>query len=230
MRSRVSPFAVAIGFVTFGAAAGPLSAAEVVGKPWAVSDLIGKKGDPAEDLSGIACAPEADGARVCLVIDDEVEFAQWVTLKNGTIIPGELLPLISGFSDEKPVELDGEGAAFAAGAFYVTGSFGQPRKGASDEEKAARLKANTHLFRIVAEGDSLQFTDSRRLRAIALENADLKPFADKELEKNGLTVEAIAVVAAGDALRRRGTAGRLSCPQARPRRRDRRARPRSGRR
>ena len=46
------------------------------------------------------------------------------------IVPGELLPLIAGFFDEEPVELDGEGAAFADGAFYVTGSFGQPRSGA----------------------------------------------------------------------------------------------------
>ena len=44
--------------------------------------LVGKEGKEAEDVSGIACAPEADGARLCLLIDDEVQFAQWVTLKD----------------------------------------------------------------------------------------------------------------------------------------------------
>ena len=45
-----------------------------------------------------------------------------------------------------------------------------------------------------SSGHSLRISDSRRLRSVALEDADLKPFVDKELKENGLTVEAIAVL------------------------------------
>lgn len=196
MRNRTSPTLVAVGLAISGMA--PLHADAARAAGWAVEGLVGKEGKEAEDVSGIACAPEAEGARLCLLIDDEVQFAQWVTLKGRGIVPGELLPLIAGFFDEEPVELDGEGAAFADGAFYVTGSFGQPRSGAPDEEGAARLKADTHLFRIVLDsassGNSFRISDSRRLRSVALEDVDLRPFADKELKENGLTVEAIAVL------------------------------------
>ncbi|SHG98723.1 Protein of unknown function [Kaistia soli DSM 19436] len=161
---------------------------------WTVTGFLhGKKDKPAEDLSGIACEPEEDDARLCLLIDDETQFAQWVTLKGGAIVAGALLPLISDHFDGKAVELDGEGAAFADGAFYVIGSFGAPRTGAPDPESAARLKADSHFFRIVPEGDSWQISDAASLRSIILADPDLKLFADHELADNGLTIEGVTV-------------------------------------
>lgn len=164
---------------------------------WTTSGLVeGKKGKPAEDMSGIACAPEVDGARRCLVVDDETQFAQWVTLRDQTITAGALLPLIDDRFDDDPVELDGEGAAFADGAYYVIGSFGAPRTGAPDPESQARIEADSHLFRIIpSEGAAGQtVNDATTLRALLLSDADLGPFADHALDENGLTVEGVAVL------------------------------------
>ena len=197
MRNRILPTLVAVGLALSGMA--PLHADAARAAGWAVEGLVGKEGKEAEDVSGIACAPEADGARLCLLIDDEVQFAQWVTLKDREIVPGELPPLIAGFFDEEPVELDGEGEAFADGAFYVTGSFGQPRSGAPDEEGAARLKgphppfsasSRTAPFPGTASGSATPAACVRWPSRMPI----LSRSPTRSSRSNGLTVEAIAVL------------------------------------
>ena len=56
--------------------------------------MIGKKDKVAEDLSGIACTTESGFPRTCLLIDDEQQSAQVVTLSEGEITAGRLIPLI----------------------------------------------------------------------------------------------------------------------------------------
>ncbi len=98
----------------------------------------------AEDLSGIACTTDSGFPRTCLLIDDEQQSAQVVTLSDGEITAGRLLLLIDDRFDGNPVELDGEGVAFADNFFYVIGSHGRPRhdKDATDQAKEeARVAA-----------------------------------------------------------------------------------------
>ena len=123
---------------------------------WKVNgDLIGKKDKVAEDLSGIACTTDSGFPRTCLLIDDEQQSAQVVTLSEGEITAGRLIPLIDDRFDGNPVELDGEGVAFADNFFYVIGSHGRPRhdKDATDQAKeaarvAAGLAASSKLIRL----------------------------------------------------------------------------------
>ena len=70
--------------------------------------------------------------RTCLIIDDNLQDAQFVELKDGKLVAGDFVNLIKNkFGDER-LELDGEGIAFSHGFFYVIGSHGHPRD--SDEK------------------------------------------------------------------------------------------------
>lgn len=166
---------------------------------WSVEGkLLGKNDKKAEDISGIACSGALGYPRACLVIDDETQFAQWVTMpERGKLVAGDILPLIDDEFDGKAVELDGEGAAYADGSFFVIGSFGSARNdgGSLDDEGAARLRADSHAFRITPVAEGVSVTDSNALRSLILANADLRPFADELLARNGLTIEGIAVIA-----------------------------------
>lgn len=160
--------------------------------------LLGKNDKKAEDISGIACSGALGYPRACLVIDDETQFAQWVTIpERGKLVAGAILPLIDYEFDGKAVELDGEGAAYGDGSFFVIGSFGSARDddGSLDEEGAAHLKADSHVFRITPFAEGVSVTDSNALRSVILADADLRPFADQPLARNGLTIEGVAVIA-----------------------------------
>src|SRR5262245_60242756 len=86
---------------------------------WPVTGrLIGKDGEKSVDVSGIACAAAQGFPRSCLVIDDNLQAAQFVTLKNGELIAGDPIRLIDNSHKGKPLELDGEGVAFADGFYY----------------------------------------------------------------------------------------------------------------
>ncbi len=78
--------------------------------------LIGEKGKKSKDISGIACAKPQGFPRSCLVIDDNGQQAQFVTLKDGEIVAGNSIRLIEDALGGQPLELDGEGVAFADGA------------------------------------------------------------------------------------------------------------------
>lgn len=48
--------------------------------------LIGEKGKKSKDISGIACTKPQGFPRSCLVIDDNRQQTQFVTLKDGEIV------------------------------------------------------------------------------------------------------------------------------------------------
>jgi hypothetical protein len=89
--------------------------------------LQGKNGKKSKDVSGIDCATARGFPRAGLVIDDNMQEAQFVTVKDGEIVAGEMIPLIDNSFEGKPLELDGESVAYADGFFYVIGSHGHPR-------------------------------------------------------------------------------------------------------
>ncbi|MGC2715621.1 MAG: DUF3616 domain-containing protein [Pseudolabrys sp.] len=174
---------------------------------WKVNgDLIGKKDKVAEDLSGIACTTDSGFPRTCLLIDDEQQSAQVVTLSEGEITAGRLIPLIDDRFDGNPVELDGEGVAFADNFFYVIGSHGRPRhdKDATDQAKeaarvAAGLAASSKLIRLKfnpATGEIARepsVPPSSALAKLIAAEALFAPSEGKTLEDGGVTVEGVAV-------------------------------------
>ena len=57
--------------------------------------VAGKDGKKARDLSGLACNRSQGFPRLCVVIDDETRSAQAVTLYEGRLEAGAVIPLIS---------------------------------------------------------------------------------------------------------------------------------------
>jgi hypothetical protein len=207
-RSRVVVAALLLSVV--GACGEKVRVSEV----WPVDGrLASRDGKKARDVSGLACDTAAGFPRHCVVVDDEAQAAQVVTLYDGRLEAGPIVPLISDAFDGKPLELDGEGVAFSGGDFYVIGSHGHPRdrKRSLDpdrdrEEIAAKIKASSRLirFKLPAKRDGNRETiavgvvSSSRVREAIAASSALSPYMDQRLEQNGVTVEGIAVV--GDRL------------------------------
>ena len=182
------------------AAAGPAFAKDKKKGEWDVKgDLVGKKGKPTKDLSGIACATNTGFPRTCVIIDDELQVAQVVTLTDGTIAAGgrRLIPLIHDTFDGKPVELDGEGAAFADGYFYVIGSHGRPRSDKPPAKIKAGFEASSKLarFKLNADGTAAHgLAVSTKLATLIAHEPLFDPCRDKELENGGVTIEGVTVI------------------------------------
>jgi hypothetical protein len=167
-----------------------------------------KGGDPekADDISGIACAAGAS-PRLCLVVDDETQGAQVVILQENLLIAGDFIPLIDDVYDKKPLELDAEGVAYADGFFYVIGSHGRARHADDADKEAkneAKASATRKLFRIALTRNDIDIatgklkndpviTRSAALAAILKRDPVLGPAFDRPLQKNGLTIEGVAV-------------------------------------
>jgi hypothetical protein len=191
-------------------------AATQAAEEWDVDGtLFGKKDKTSEDISGIACTTTSGFPRYCLVIDDNVQAAQFVTLHDGRLkAHEEVVPLIENKFDGTRLELDGEGVAYANGYFFVIGSHGHPRDKDEDfmppkraNELKARIAASSQLIRFrikssvtrpVGPEDIEDMQRSPRLRDIIAAEPSLKRFVDRRLENNGVTIEGVAVI--GDQL------------------------------
>ena len=170
---------------------------------WAVKGkLLGKPDKKSEDVSGIACATPQGFPRACVVIDDNSQAAQFVTVNDGDIVVGASIPLIDNSFEGKALELDGEGVAYADGFFYVIGSHGHPRD--SDHKldpvrDAAKIKARIAAasqivrFRAGADGAVSAIGRTAKLRAIMAAEPALAPYLDRRLDNNGLTIEGVAI-------------------------------------
>jgi Protein of unknown function (DUF3616) len=164
--------------------------------------LQGKSGKKAENVSGIACATARGFPRGCLVIDDNMREAQFVAVKDGEVVVGDMIPLIDNSFEGKRLELDGEGVAYADGYFYVIGSHGHPRDSGHrlDPNKdaariAAHIAASSQIVRFRSDGARATGPVERtaKLREVIAQQPDLNSHRDQRLEKNGLTIEGIAV-------------------------------------
>lgn len=160
--------------------------------------LFGKDGKKSTNVSGIACSTTQGFPRSCLLIDDNLQSAQIVTVRNGTIIAGGMIRLISNKYKGERLELDGEGIAYADGYYYVMGSHGHPRDSKHsldpirDADKVrAKIAASSQIVRVAAHATAI--TATGELRTIIAADPALSPFLDRRLESNGLTIEGIAV-------------------------------------
>jgi len=164
--------------------------------------LQGKDGKKSKDVSGIACATVQGFPRAGLVIDDNMQEAQFVAVKDGEIVTGDMIPLIDNSFEGIPLELDGESIAYADGFVYVIGSHGHPRdsKRRLDPDKdaariAAQIAASSQIVRFRSDGARATGPIERtaKLRALIARQPDLRSYLDQRLENNGLTIEGIAI-------------------------------------
>lgn len=86
--------------------------------------------DERENLSGAACMEDAASKLVCMLVGDEKRYARYFTLSGDKLVPGDPLFLLPAVTDgAETTEADGEGIAYADGAFFITGSHSASRKG-----------------------------------------------------------------------------------------------------
>src|SRR5262245_37362448 len=159
-------------------------------RPWPVKNrLVGADGKKSKDVSGIACTSAHGFPRSCLVIDDNLQAAQLVTVMDGEIVAGDLVPLIGNTHDGEPLELDGEGVAYADGYYYVIGSHGRPRYATRSlkPKDRARIAAASQVvrFSVGPGGEPGAVERTGRLREIIRSYAVLRKFADRRLDRNG---------------------------------------------
>src|SRR5689334_12440048 len=120
-RTHSTTLALACGFAVFvvmpAAAQSPLPP---IGQ-WQVQSNF--KGQEArENLSGAACARTSPALRSCLIVNDQKKYAQFFSVEGTTIMPDP--EGVIRLSDDEG-DPDAEGAAYADGYFYVTGSHGR---------------------------------------------------------------------------------------------------------
>lgn len=209
MRYRLSVLAMAVLLAASLAQAATLSPEQ---RFRTTGDFTGKKpGRAAHDISGLACMPVANGARRCLLINDESAFAQFAEIAENRITPGATVPLIGAEASPAVLgtppqgicrkagrfaELDGEAVAYADGAFYVAGSHGCSRR-----KGEFRLSA-FHLARIrvdAAGAPAGQVELTYRLSDVLRRAGEAGAFFGRNLlEDDGLNVEGLAAI--GDTL------------------------------
>lgn len=169
-------------------------------------DFLKDKGTT--NLSGIACLePGEAGARRCLVINDELQSAQFVTIEGEEVVAGEAKPLTNDAAPQTTVgeapkptcgggtddfdELDGEAVAVAEDTFYVVSSHGCSRN--KDEFRESLFLVSRFKATLSENDNNVEF--SFRL-ADALEKAPkVGAYFQKSLKKqDGINVEGAAVV------------------------------------
>lgn len=178
-------------------------------------DFAGRKG-AATNLSGMACAePDDANTRLCLAVDDEASFAQWVTFDGARLVPGERVALDSlpGSAGDfvprcaggpaKHQDADGEAVAYVAPYWYVTGSHGCSRHKDQHSVRAFSLyrvprgatRADASTARLAIALRSLRETRAFAERCLE----DVKVPSDRRMcpedPPNGVTVEGLAGMA-----------------------------------
>lgn len=162
---------------------------------WKVSKPF--EGDDARtNLSGAACATKAPPFEWCLVVNDEENFAQFFSIDDKTLKPGDWFYL----RDKKaPGDPDSEGAAYDDGFFYITGSHGRARNAVNKSSVPSYV-----VFRIPvdkATGKPAQISNnelpgveaSTRLHDAIHDGQFIGRFFNGFLDENGVNIEGIAV-------------------------------------
>jgi hypothetical protein len=91
--------------------------------------LLSKQDKNSKDVSGIACKTDRDFLPSCLVIEDNLQGAQFVKVKDGELVARKPVNLIDAMFKGESLELEDEGVAFANGRCYTIGSDGtSPRQ------------------------------------------------------------------------------------------------------
>ncbi|MGF7151821.1 hypothetical protein FHS96_005489 [Sphingomonas zeicaulis] len=202
----------------------------VIGAQWEVTKDLKFKVDnsiPEYNVSGMACSLSDKSSRICVIIDDELTFAERVNVRGRKIEPDAPIELVTASTPvgtapvipcddvKKPNDLDGEAVAESEGSFYVIGSHGCGRN------KGAFRSSSFLLARIPLVGTpAVTYRVSEALQGCPdiggrygkwlqdFTGKDGKPRADD----NGLNIEGLAITGGrmwiglrGPVLRREGS-------------------------
>jgi hypothetical protein len=155
------------------------------------SDFKGK--EARQNLSGAACARTSPALRSCLMVNDQKKYAQFFSVDGATIIPDPNGIIRLSDAEGDP---DAEGAAYADGYFYVTGSHGRSRHVNKPNEPSYsvfRFKVNGETGRPdrISGEEVVGIEASDKLRPLIAQN--LPAFYNQPLADNGANIEGIAV-------------------------------------
>lgn len=150
-----------------------------------------------QSVSGIACSPNAQQQRVCLLAFDEGVQARWATLHNG-VLQADPSPLALR---DGTGELDAEGAATDGRFFYVTGSHSAKRKSGESNPHSRHV---LRFQRDPASGRALRtpdgalqgYADTGRLWAVMQAQPALQAHAQENAalgKDGGINIEGLAV-------------------------------------
>ncbi|CTQ54519.1 hypothetical protein LP7551_03053 [Roseibium album] len=172
---------------------------------WTVKPNFEKSSKARESISGAACVP---GTNHCLAANDEKNYAQFFEIEDGNLVPTRLIRLLPKKIDgEKMDEIDAEGVVFVPAQdtggkayFYVTGSHGLSRSGDYQPSRYMLLRfpvdprTGNPTFNFDGNRATPDVERTTLLRETIKTNADLSPYADKTLDRNGVTIEGIATI------------------------------------
>jgi hypothetical protein len=218
LRSIFFIIGIAALFGSIGGSAGAQQASSIHLKPMTIDRGFAVSEGTATDISGMACVPEG-APRKCLVINDENNNAQFVTIQDDRMEVGETVPLIGDEEDGRTLgsppkdicegkprfkNLDGEGVAYAAPYFYVVGSHGCGRKNGKFVLSSfilARVRVDAHgqlvddAGRALARKDFAQAVETTYRVSDLLQRAgQAAKFFGRDLKsENGLNIEGVAV-------------------------------------
>ncbi|EJT01471.1 DUF3616 domain-containing protein [Rhizobium sp. CCGE 510] len=179
------------------ASAGNAAEISATDQSWSVDPKFEKTDKVRLALSGAACVPDTNQ---CLIVNDEKKYAEFFTIGPHLLRPGRVIKLLPDTVDGVEMdEIDAEGVVFLNGSFYITGSHGLSRK-------TGELKPSIfHVFRFAVDANAglpaFEFNDddvaptidsTPKLRGIIKDQAELAPFAEVKLDKNGANIEGIA--------------------------------------
>lgn len=171
--------------------------------PWTVTENFEKSKSAREALSGAACVT---GTSQCLAVNDEKNYAQFFEIIDQTIAPQEIIRLLPDEVDGVEMdEIDAEGVAYSPAAaeddsfFYVVGSHGLSRTGSLQPSRFFLIRfpvdpvTGRPSFTFGDNDPGPEISRTSLLRIALQEVKDLQPYAEQKLDRNGITIEGIAV-------------------------------------
>jgi hypothetical protein len=149
---------------------------------------------PRMNLSGAACVPTTPKFTSCLIANDEKRYAQFFSIEGNVLVPRKLIRLSD--ADKDP---DAEGAAYANGFFYVTGSHGRSRSTNKDNDTSYAVfrfavDPATGIPRVEPNEKKVAGVESTSRLRDALRDDDLiKTSFNQPLAEGGVNIEGVAV-------------------------------------
>ncbi|MBY5735467.1 DUF3616 domain-containing protein [Rhizobium leguminosarum] len=197
---RAFGFILLFMFVT-GEAQGEIIRSPVI---WSVSPPFEKNADARKALSGAACVT---GTSRCFAVNDEKKYAQFFSITDHKIVPEELMRLLPDeVGGVEMDEIDAEGVTYVSAAkqggisyLYLTGSHGLSRQGAMQPSRFLVFRfpvdPSTGLptFQFGDMDPGAEIMRTRHLRQTISSTEVIAPFAEQRLDRNGVTIEGIAI-------------------------------------
>lgn len=185
-----------IAALVLSASAGNAAEISATDQSWSVDPKFEKNDKVRLALSGAACVPDTNQ---CLIVNDEKKYAEFFTIGPHLLRPGRVIKLLPDTVDGVEMdEIDAEGVVFLNGSFYITGSHGLSRKTGELKPSIFRVfrfavDTNTGLPAFEFNDDDVAPTidSTPKLRGIIKDQAELAPFAEVKLDKNGANIEGI---------------------------------------